>query len=236
MTDWHLDLTSYTSNEIAEEDLATLLANLERMFEFTDRIKKFIGGEYLVFAISKQFPELYGIDQNTMMFWDRIMADPGLRNYISQRIAKQTGIQGTITDWTLIEDDIVLENPNDIATEEIVGTLENWVAISKESTSIDSIKLALTGDTLSNQDYPTMTVTLSPRAVKIARTIQKNGMSITHVCRRLDNPNKRAVRQAIYRFNDLVKRKLMTGGPVIIGHSSGTGYRWIKGVTIEIKE
>lgn len=236
MTVWHLDLTNYTSDELTEEDIARLQVNLEVMFAFTKRIKQFIDGDYRIFAISKQFPELYNIDQDTVTFWDRIMANPGLRSHISRRIAEKTGIQGTGTNWAMIEDHILPENPNDIATEEIVSELGNWVATNKENVKNETIKLVLTGNTLSNREYPTKTIELSPGATKIVRIIQKAGAPIESICRRLDSPNKKAVRQAIYRLNLRIKGSLMTNGFVIVGHSDGTGYRWIKGVSIEIRE
>jgi hypothetical protein len=236
MTVWHVDLTNYTSNEFTEEDVAKIQDSLEAMFAFTKRIKQFIDCDYKIFAISKQFPELSSMDQKTIMFWDRVMADPGLRKHISHRIAEKTGIQGTGTDWAMIEDNIIPENANDIATEEIAGELENWVATSKENTTTDTIKLVLRGSILSNRDYPTRTIELSPNAARIARTIQKESTPIKSICRCLDNPNKIAVRQAIYRFNLRVKGNLMTGGAVILGHSDGTGYRWARGVSLEIKE
>ena len=90
----YLDLTGYPyTEEPTEAEIEQLQASWKLMSEFTNRVNQFIDRDYQTYAIAKEFPDLYDLDEKTVRFWERLMAHANLRAYISGRIAETTGIQ-----------------------------------------------------------------------------------------------------------------------------------------------
>ena len=232
----YLDLTGYPyTEEPTEAEIEQLQASWKLMSEFTNRVNQFIDRDYQTYAIAKEFPALYDLDEKTVRFWERLMAHANLRAYISGRIAEKTGIQGTGKSWIELEDDRLPDNPTDAATEDIVAQVEDVITQSKEKSQQKSVLLLLDGNRLTNRDFPTRDITLSKSAVILATIMKKDGTPIDIICNALQQNNKHAIRQAVYRFNLRVRGNLQTGGSVIVGERNGHGYRWIESVSIDVK-
>lgn len=232
----YLDLSGYPhTEEPTEAELEQFEASWSLMMEFANRVHRFIDHDYKAYAVAKAFPELPVTDEKTLRFWERLMAHVNLRAYISQRIAERTGIQGTGKNWAEIEDFSVPENPTDAATEDIFAEIDDAVATEKEQYIHERIVLVLDANRLYNRDFPSCSVILSPDAVKIITNMRKVGTPIDAICKMTDCDNKRAIRQAIYRLNQRIRGNLKIDGNVIIGDRNGDGYRWIKSVSIDLK-
>jgi len=232
----YLDLTGDVSDrEPTEAEIEQLQASWKMMSEFTNRVNQFIDRDYQTYAVAKEFPEISEVDEKTMRFWERLMAHANLRAYISGKIAERTGIQGTGTNWVELEDDSLPENPTDAATEDVVAGLDDAFTRANEKTRQKPILLLLDGNRLINRDFPARDITLSKTAATLATIMKKDGTPIDVVCRVLQQNNKHAIRQAVYRFNQRVKGNLQTGGSVIVGERNGNGYRWIESVSIDVR-